>query len=218
MGKYSNVEERTSADDCKKCPLGRIGQNSGLGMIDNCDLCGAGSYTSETGGVTGSCKKCPLGRYSDSLALNQATCIECGKGRFVATTGTTTFNNGCKECPRGRYSDQTVNPINECKECGKGKFTLNGRSDKTSDCKTCAKGKYNDAKSLEENSCKQCPTGRWGSTFGMISSGLIGSETSALGESCIACKSYFFLFLMNFFIKRTHTQYHTHLCFFLYNY
>ena len=195
MGKFSNVEERTSADDCKKCPLGRIGQNSGLGSLDNCDLCGAGSYTSETGGVSGSCKKCPLGRYSDSLALNQATCIECGKGRFVATTGTTTFNNGCKECPLGRYSDQTVNPIKECKECGKGKFTLNGRSDKSSDCENCVKGKYNDEKSLEEkNSCKQCPTGRWGSTFGMISSGLIGSEISALGESCIACKSYFFFY------------------------
>ena len=217
MGKYSNVEERTSADDCKKCPLGRIGQNSGLGSLDNCDLCGAGSYTSETGGVTGSCKKCPFGRYSDSLALNQATCIECGKGRFVATTGTTTFNNGCKECPLGRYSDQTVNPINECKECGKGKFTLNIISDKTSDCETCVKGKYNDEKSLEENnSCKQCPTGRWGSTSGMISSGLIGSETSALGESCIACKSYFF-FISNEFLyqKNPYTVSYTLVFFFI---
>jgi hypothetical protein len=76
------------------CPKGSYAS------IFGCILCPAGSYSS-TSSSARSCNLCIPGTFSTTIgAISNATCINCPKGQFSNSSGSTS----CINCPAGSYS------------------------------------------------------------------------------------------------------------------
>ena len=205
-GKYGDVEGKSTENEaCEDCPGGRYLEDntqdprngntfdyitaSGLhDDVDDCALCGAGKYSTETGAsVSSKCKNCLAGTYQDTEGntackncpngkyesrLGSKLCIECDPGRFGTVEGQTSVDAGCKYCPKGQYQDQ--NGRTSCIGCVKGKYHNQNGGTSSASCKLCPQGQYQDT--AGSSSCKNC-----GSNQGTGGSSYEGMQASFWG-------------------------------------
>jgi hypothetical protein len=173
-GKYANVTNATSADDCMDCPLGWYctgGQGYPTAM------CQAG-YTCVGAAATGYENPCPKGTWSATVgATSSAVCQPCPAGSICAAgsalptqcpaatyapnENTTARHNAdfsnCLACPAGMWCGiGTIVPT----ACASGTYSTTGQSS----CTKCMKGYYCNDTGISDSFMyveRPCPAGYW---------------------------------------------------------
>ena len=177
----ANYQDQTGETSCEECPAGRWGyvlsSNDGPGYhdsLDDCQLCWAGRYSSQTGLLYSSflddkCTACPAnpsgvdeeGCDQCNFMFVNSQCVNCETGRYISGSACTDCVAGqyqnekgktsCKACSSGYGSGAGAT---SCSQCVAGQYSNNGV------CTACSCGKI--APSAGAASCSNCPTGKYG--------------------------------------------------------
>ena len=151
--------DRTRADGCVPCGLGRYTEEAGR---TECAFCQAGTYQSNEGGTE--CISCVAGEYSK---FTYQACERCTPGTFSSASKSVE----CTECAAGSYNSQWGQV--ECVKCPRDRSTDRMTNDgfesasKTmaSDCQFCVEGfVVCDAVKFDtcvEQKCIPCPQGHF---------------------------------------------------------
>lgn len=176
MGRY---EDRRNSTKCLNCPAGSYGDTTGNDEIDDCIVCGVGTYSL---GGTSNCTLCPGGTYLAELGIditrhdNISDCDGCSAGKLssddrsacdVCSPGTEPDNDEgvCVDCTTGYYSSSGI----ECLACGAGFYT--GKENQATSCGSCDAGRYSAELSVN---CSDCSAGEY---------------SSARASECIECET-----------------------------
>eukprot|EP00935_MAST-01C_sp_MAST-1C-sp1_P000111 g111.t1 len=176
-GKSSAAKGSSNVLNCTACGPG---QYSGKQASTACETCAQGSIVTKEGGASPvvlegtKCTACPAGQYSTSAT---EACVPCGKGRYVAATGSDSTND-CADCRAGTYQDKPGG--SRCIECDAGKYVAEVASTSMDVCKDCPAGKFQPNKG--QGLCESCNAGKYGTANG-----------SSTAINCIACSAGMFV-------------------------
>ena len=108
-GTYSLKYASVTVDDCKECDEGEFSYEGSQVCLD----CPIGRYGDQKG--LGLCKACATGRASDQIRRKNV-CDECDAGTFAATEGMVE----CDRCPKGKFQPSEGKTL--CIDCEAGTF------------------------------------------------------------------------------------------------
>ena len=101
---------------CRGCPEGYISTYG----LDQCIMCGAGSYSN--GSNQTNCISCEAGKHgtSSSQSFETTACGNCMHGKYSSATGLAD-HSGCVPCQPGKYStEEAGKDANTCQPCPQG--------------------------------------------------------------------------------------------------
>lgn len=152
MFKGSSTGVNEGASSCYSCSPGK--HSLGDGIINICQNCLKGSYSSTRASV---CIECEKGTYASE---DQASsCEKCAAGRSTLGLGNASI---CVDCLTGEYS--TIRS-SLCSKCSMGKYSsVQGQAD---DCIPCSAGSYSNETGSTE--CLKCSNGTFLETSGQSS-------------------------------------------------
>ena len=164
-GRYREVENGKSEDDCERCGTGRYLDDAGTDRLEHdeksdCKACNRSTYNSEEGSVDSlDCKPCVVGKYQNLDA--QASCKLCELGHYQAEQRQTE----CLECAHGTFGDEVGSASDtSCKVCPAGYWSNKDGSGERlwpAFCQHCSPGKYSNAIGQTANPCGYCPPGKF---------------------------------------------------------
>lgn len=123
-GEYSNVAgasfcsscssgqfmKETGATGCLPCIAGKFSVRVSGQVLDHCDLCDTGKFSSSE--RASSCSDCVEGKFQNSIGASD--CEECERGSYASSSGTV----NCTLCAPGDYTNFTSS--SRCEACAPG--------------------------------------------------------------------------------------------------
>ena len=152
QGKYCPYGSTAEID----CPTGTYTASTGMGEIQNCGPCPAGSAC-PTAGMTGSPSACAAGHYCPEGTTNP-TDYPCPPGTFTDSTSLTASSE-CTDCPTGKACAEGSTTATQ-QDCAAGYYCPLRTEFPTQF--PCPAGKFTTSTSLADAaSCTDCDAGKW---------------------------------------------------------